>query len=191
MKKIMARSALLGHLLLVISVSVGSAKAQGMSPTSPARIGVPVQSEVQCGDSAVSLEPYDVKIVLLQTVRGNEAWDRIKADNASSQPPKAGFDYILARVAFELKARGAPGDKSFELGRPLQFTASSTDGREYAAPAISPPKPELSGKARSGNKVEGWLVFLVEQRDNKPLMVFDPASGGAMLRGKVLWFQLY
>ena len=191
MKNIMARSALLGFLPLMITGSVSTAAAQGMSPTSPARVGVPVQSEVQCGDSAVSLEPYDVKIVLLQTIRGKEAWERLKAADSSSQPPKTGFDYVLARVGFELKARGAPGDKSFELGRPLQFTANSADGKEYEAPSVRPPKPELSGKARPGVRVEGWLVFLVEQKDTTALMVFDPASGGGMLRGKVLWFQLY
>jgi hypothetical protein len=191
MKIRMTWGSLLGLLCLILTVCVGIAAAQGLSPSSPARVGVTVQSEVQCGDSAVSLEPYDVKLTLLQTVRGKEAWERIKAANASNQAPKAGFEYILAQIRFELKARIAPGDKSFDLGRQLQFTALTADGKEYEAAAATPPKPELGGKTRAGAAVEGWIVFLVEQKDGKPLMAFDPASGGATLRGRVLWFQLY
>ncbi len=191
MKKLMVWGALSGFLASIMGSGAVTAADQGFSPSSPARVGVTVQSEVQCGDSAVSLEPYDAKVVLLQTVRGKEAWEAIKAADASNPPPKSGFDYVLAKVGFELKARGAPGDKGFELGRALQFTASSKDGREYEAPSVLTPKPQLNGKARSGARVEGWLVFLVDQKDSTPLMVFDPASGGGMLRGKILWFQLY
>jgi hypothetical protein len=181
----------LSVLLLSALSGVSNAGAQGMSPSNPARVGVAVKSEIYCGDSAVSLEPYDAEITLLQTVRGKEAWQRIQAANAAAEAPKPGFDYVLAKVSFLHKARIAPGNKTFELGTPLQFTAFSADGREYAAPAAKPPAPELTGKARPGTATEGWIVFLIEQKDTKPLMAFDPGSGGGMLRGKVLWFQLY
>ena len=176
---------------MVVATGIEDGAAQGTSPSSPAGVGVPINSEIQCGASAVALEPYDAKITLLQTLRGAEAWDRIKASDPGNPPPKDGFDYVLARVGFELKARGAPGNKSFELGLPFQFTAFTQSGKEYEAPSVKPPKPQLAGQARAGSAMEGWLVFQVDQRDTTPLMIFDPASGGAMLRGNVLWFKLH
>jgi len=181
----------LACLVLAIIASVQTATAQGQSPSSPAPVGAAIKAEVYCGESAGSLEPYDANITLVQAVRGKEALEQIKAASTSNKPPKAGFEYVLARVKFEMKARGAPGNKTFELGRTMQFTAMSPDGREYEAASVTLPKPELSRTVRAGESAEGWVAFLVEQKESKPVMVFDPASGGAMGRGKILFFQLY
>jgi hypothetical protein len=171
---------------MVASVETAAAQERGMSPSSPASIGTPVNSTLELGAA------YDVKVTVLEVVRGKEALERIKAASASNKPPKAGHEFILARVAFELQARGAPADRTFELGRPFQFAALSADGREYEAVSPVAPKPELGGKVlRSGDKFDGWVAFQVQQGDGKPIMAFDPASGGAMLRGRVLFFQLY
>ena len=137
------------------------------------------------------MEPYDAKIAVLQVLRGKEALDRIKAANPSGQPPKAGFDYVVARVAFQMTAILAPGNKTFELARKMQFVALTEDGNEQEPPPVTPPSPELHRTVRSGEPAEGWIVLLVEQSNKKPVMFFDPAAGGAMGGGKVLFFQLY
>jgi len=137
------------------------------------------------------MEPYDAKIAVLQVLRGKEALDRIKAANPSAPPPKAGFDYVAARVAFQMSAILAPGNKTFDLARKMQFVALTLDGNEQeAAPAV-PPSPDLHRSVKSGEAAEGWIVLLVEQANKKPVMFFDPAAGGAMGGGKVLFFQLY
>jgi len=176
---------------LLIVFHAQSADAQGMSPSSPALVKISVSSQIQCGANPVSLEPYDLKLTLLQVVRGKEAWDRLQAASTSNAPAKTGFDYVLALLRFELNAKVAPGNKSFQLGQPMQLVAMSADGKEYETVPVVPPKPELTGALKSGSPVEGWFAFQVEQKDRKPLMAFDPSSGGATLRGKVLWFQLY
>lgn len=167
------------------------ANAQGMSPSSPAPVKASVNSQIQCGANPVSLEPYDLKLTVLQVVRGKEAWDRLQSASTSNAPAKAGFDYVLALLRFELNAKVSPGNKSFQLVQPMQLVAMSADGKEYENVPVVLPKPELTGALKSGNPVEGWFAFQVEQKDRKPLMAFDPSSGGATLRGKVLWFQLY
>jgi hypothetical protein len=145
---------------------------------------------IECGEGYTSFELYDMKINLLEIVRGAKAWDLIKEASASNKPPKVGFEYILARIRFEFSSRGSPQECIHELRRE-EFTALSADGKEYETPSVVPPKPELSGSLRSGHSLEGWIVFSVAKDDSKPLMAFDPASGGAMSRGKVIWFQLY
>jgi hypothetical protein len=185
-------SALLACLILVAFACVDTAAAQaGQSPSNAAPIGLSIKTQVECGERAGSMEPYDAKIAVLQVLRGKEALDRIKAANPSSQPPKAGFDYVVARVAFQMNAILAPGNKTFELARKMQFVALTADGNEQEPPSVTPPSPELHRTVRSGEPAEGWIVLLVEQSNKKPVMFFDPAAGGAMGGGKVLFFQLY
>jgi hypothetical protein len=145
---------------------------------------------VECGEGYTSQELYDMKITLVEVLRGKRAWDLLNGASPSNNPPKAGFDYILVRVKLEFSARGSRRECSYEL-KPEQFIALSVDGREYESPSVAPPKPHLSGNLRSGGSLEGWRAFLVQQGDSKPLMTFDPASGGGMSRGKIIWFQLY
>ena len=154
-------------------------------------VGVAVKTQIACGESASVSEPYDATITLVEVVRGPEALKRLKVVSNSNPDPAAGFEYILANIRFEMKARGAPGDKTFELGRTMQFSALSPQFEEYAAPSLVLPKPELKRRVASGEKAEGWIAFAVKQGDTRPLMFFDPSSGGAVARGKPLLFQLY
>lgn len=183
--------AVLACLIFAAAVSIGPAAAQGQTPSNAAPIGLSIKTQVECGDRAGSMEPYDAKIAVLEVLRGKTAWERIKAANASNQPPKAGFEYALARIAFEMKAILAPGNKTFEIARKTQFVALTADGNEQEPPSVTPPSPELHRIVRSGEPAEGWIVLLVEEANKKPVMFFDPAAGGAMGGGRVLFFQLY
>jgi hypothetical protein len=184
-------SALLACLILAAFACVDTAAAQGQSPSNAAPVGLSIKTQVECGERAGSMEPYDAKIAVLQVLRGKAAFDRIKAANPSSQPPKTGFDYVVARVSFQMNAILAPGNKTFELARKMQFIALTADESEQEPPLASPPLPELHRTVRSGEAAEGWIVLLVEESNKKPVMFFDPAAGGAMGGGRVLFFQLY
>ena len=178
-------------LIVAVFACVYTVAAQGQSPSSAAPVGTSIKTQVECGERAGSMEPYDAKISVLRVLRGKEALDRLKAANASTPPPKPGFDYLLARVAFQMNAILAPGNKTFELARKMQFVALTADGNEQDPPPVTPPSPELHRIVRSGEPAEGWIVLLVEQANKKPVMFFDPAAGGAMGGGRVLFFQLY
>ena len=184
-------AALVACLILAAFACVDNATAQGQSPSNAAPVGLSIKTQVECGERAGSMEPYDAKISVLQVLRGKEAFERIKAANPSNQPPKTGFEYVLARVAFQMNAILSPGNKTFELARKMQFVALSADGNEQEPPLVFPPSPELHRMVRSGEAAEGWIVLLIEESNKKPVMFFDPAAGGAMGGGKVLFFQLY
>jgi hypothetical protein len=154
-------------------------------------VGTAVKTQIACGESASVSEPYDANLTLVEIVRGAEAWKRLQAASDSNPAPAAGHEYILANIRFDMKARGAPGDKTFDLGRALQFSALSAEFEEYPAPSLVLPKPELKRRVASGEKAEGWIAFAVKRGDARPLMLFDPSSGGAMQRGKTLLFQLF
>jgi hypothetical protein len=178
-------------LMILVMASVKIVSAQGQSPANAVPVGQSIKTRVECGAKAGSMEPYDATISVLQVVRGKEAWDLIKASSANNQPPPTGFEYLLARIAFEMKAFLKPGDKTFELARMKQFVVLTVDGNEQDPPSVIPPEPELHRVVRADEPAEGWIALLVEQKNAKPIMFFDPAAGGAMGGGKILFFQLY
>ncbi len=182
-------SAILGCMILALVASINTTVAQQRMSPKAIPLGMPVTTLLECGEFFTEL--YDAKITVLQVLRGKEALDRIKAENPSAPAPKAGFDYLLARIAFEMKATTQPGKGTFELARKMQFVALTEDGNEIDAPLAAAPKPQLHRTVHASEPVEGWVVFQVEQSNKKPMMFFDPASGGAIGGGSVLFFQLY
>lgn len=126
-------------------------------------------------------ELYDVKITILEALRGKEAWDRLHAASTFNKSEEDGFEFILTRIRFEYYARDTPGNKSYEIKKD-DFKVYSGDSQSYKAPSVLPPKPGLIGRVFwSGDSYEGWIPFLVAKEDKKPFMFF---SGG-------LWFQLF
>jgi hypothetical protein len=176
-------------IILLTALTAGSAQTPGSSPTSPASTGTTLSGIIECGQGYTSHELYDMKITLVGVVRGEEAWRRIQEASASNRPADPGFDYVLARVKFEYYARGVPGLCVHQL-IPDQFTAYSADGNDYKPVSIMPPKPEMRKGLKSGESLEGWLVFMVAQQDKAPLMSYSADMGGAVMHGGGKWFVL-
>ena len=178
--------------VLLMVFSIGAVTSLAQSHDTAIAVGKPVVTQINCGESAGGGEPYDATVTLLELVRGPEALKRLQAASASNPAPKDGHEYMLVRISFQMVPRGAPGDKTFDLGRPLQFSAFAEDfGTEYEAPSVSVPKPELKSTVAANEPAEGWVAFEIRQGDNKPLMLFDPSSGSAWSRGKTYFFKLY
>jgi hypothetical protein len=177
-------------LSLTAAFHPNAASAQTNSPTDPADIGSPVKSLIELGSVYPSL--YEITVTVLETVRGAGAMKVLREADPGNAPPKPGFEYVLARVKFEMKRRNPNDNLPFDLGRsPLQWVAFSSDMLEYEGVSVTVPKPPLEGIIRPDQAVEGWVAFAVEQSESKPVMVFDPDSGGASGRGKPLFFKLY
>ena len=151
--------------------------------------GVPLEGIIECGEGYTSHELYDLKMTLLEVVRGEEAWKRIREAGAANKPAVAGSEYILARVRLEYTARGTPGLCIHPVS-PDQFTAYTADGEDYAATSVVLPKPELRQGMKSGDSLEGWVAFMVAQADKTPLMSYSADAGGAVQHGGGKWFLL-
>lgn len=187
------RASVLGITLLVLTAafSLPPAMAQDNTATNPASVGAPVRSMIELGSVYTNI--YDITITVLETVRGSAAVDRLKAASPDAKAPASGFEYVLARVKFELKGRYVSDTIPLDIGNdPLQWIAlSGSDLTEYSRASVTTPKPALVGRVQPGGSLEGWLAFAVSQKDSKPVMVFDPDTGGATGRGKTVFFKLY
>jgi len=175
--------------LIVSNPGSLSAQTPGSSPSLAVATGVPLDGVIECGEGYTSHELYDLKMTVLEVVRGEEAWKRIREASASNKPAAAGSEYILARVRLEYKARGTPG-LCIHPVLPEQFTAYSADGEDYAATAVVVPKPEVRRSMKSGDSLEGWVAFMVAQADKAPLMSYSADAGGAVQHGGGKWFLL-
>ena len=177
-------------IILATALPMVSAQTQGASPSSPAPAGATVAGIIECGEGYTSHELYDMKITLLEVIRGEEAWKRIREASSSNKPAASGTEYLLARIRFEYSARGTPGTCIYPLA-PKEFTAYSAKGEDYETVSVVPPKPKLRKDLKSGEAAEGWLVFAVPKEDKAPLMLYSAAdSGGAVEHGGGKWFLL-
>lgn len=177
-------------LIVTVLMTPPLAGQEGSSPFEPASAGVKLSGIVECGQGYTSHELYNMNLTLLEVVRGDDAWERLRKASDTNKPADTGFDYILARVKFEYYARGTPGLCAHEV-TPQQFMAFSAEGVDYPAVNVSLPKPEMRGKLRSGEHLEGWIAVLVPQADQKPLLSYSADEGGAVMHGGGKWFKLY
>ena len=180
-------------VILFVFIGVGlmlPGWSQESSPTNPAVIGTPVKSMIELG--SVSANIYDITITNLEVIRGQEALSRLKSASASNPAPAAGQEYVLARVRFELRGRYVSDTMGMDIGdNPLQWVALRSDLTELAKPTLTVPSPALVGRVEPGKSMEGWVAFSVDTSDARPIMVFDPDTGGATGRGMTLFFRLY
>jgi hypothetical protein len=129
------------------------------------------------------LDKYTAKVTLVETVRGDAAWQKIQAANMFNNEPKAGMEYIAARFKFELVT--IADGKALDLS-PVNFDAISSAGREYDMAMVVAPEPSLGTKLYGGAAHEGWAVFQVAKDDNAPVVAYGrkyDGTGG-------IWFSL-
>jgi hypothetical protein len=177
-------------VLLCLIKAPGIALAQFNSSKNPASIGSPVKDMVELG--SVYSNIYDITITVLETVRGNDAMALLKKADSNIKKPSKGFEYILAKVRFEMKARAVSDKLTINIGdSPLQWIALTSELIEYPGVSVTAPTPVLKGTVKPGDKLEGWVAFAVDKKDKGPIMVFDPDTGGATGRGKTLFFKLF
>jgi hypothetical protein len=176
-------------LVFLLAVPAPAPGQTGSAPSLAAPAGTALTDIVECGEGYTSHDLYDMKIALLEVIRGEEAWKRIQNASPANKPAEPGSEYVLARIRFEYQARELPGLCLHAL-LPEQFTAYSAGGDEYRSVWVVPPKPELRKDLKSGESFEGWIVLMVSQQDRAPLLSYAAATGGAVQHGGNKWFQL-
>ena len=175
-----------------LSAAVSAPARQSYSVKPEAHpVGTPANIIIEFGEQYLGAELYNVKITVLEAIRGEKAWDAVKRASSLNPPAKPGFDYILVRVRFEFSARTSPAPDNYNLNE-TQFTATDPAGHEFVSPELDQsPRPPLRGTLKPGDSFEGWLVFLMPKSALRPLMIFREDVGEVSHRGGGTWFELY
>ena len=165
-----------------------SAQLVGGSPFDAAPVGKTVQGIMDCGSNYEGNEAYNIKVTVLQFARGDMG---VKAALGMEElpPPAEGTEYLVVNVRFDYKARGRPGNCVHTV-RPEHFNVLSSNGFKYSMAALALPLPGMSGEIKSGESMEGWVLYEVIIQDFEPLMSFSVGEG-SVAHGGELWFKLY
>ena len=109
-------------------------------------------------------------------VRGEAAWARI-ADNALSQPPPPGYEYLLVRVV----ARNTTTETLRRPIRATEFSATGDRATRYAHDPFALPGPALDAALPGGREAGGWLAFAVAAGEGNMLLAYQSGGTGAPL----------
>ncbi|MCD1294054.1 hypothetical protein CUJ83_03470 [Methanocella sp. CWC-04] len=158
--------------------SPGSEPA-GFSKDNPAPIGETITVEDwNWGQKKISIE-----ITLLETVRGDEAWNRISDANVLNQAPKDGKEYLMAKFRYRLEKLG-PAGESFRIST-LDFDAVTTDGVVVNGIPLMAGIEMINAELYEGGTKEGWVIYQVPKDDASPVIAY-----GRMVSGSGgLWFK--
>jgi len=105
------------------------------------------------------LQKYTAEVVVKEIVRGETANKMVADANIFNDPPKEGYEYLLAKVYVKLISI----DEGALTLSPLQFSLISSDGKEYDMPFVVLPEPEITTTLYPGASHEGWVVFEVKK----------------------------
>lgn len=163
-------------LLLAIVVGTGgyfafSSEQEEETPRTTAS-----ESVITTGQSRSNPVPYkevmalpDWEVQVLETVRGDAAWNRLYAANTFNDPAPEGMEYLLVRV--RARATFAGND-----ARQLYFVVTGDGLREYTRSGV-PPEPGLETELVSGSVSAGWIAFPIGKHEGSLLLKMKELQG--------------
>jgi hypothetical protein len=129
-------------------------------------------------------DAYNATVSVTEIIRGADAWSMIKAANMFNDEPKAGYEYVLAKIKITMNS--VKDDAAYDIYG-FNFTPFSSDNAEYVnMTTVVTPEPALSGKMFAGSTKEGYVEFEVKISDPSPKFVFGAAYDGT----GGIWFKL-
>jgi hypothetical protein len=161
-----------------ITNTTPTAPAVGYSRNNPAPIGVMQRVTV-----ADYINNYTAEVTVIETIRGNGAWTRIKEANMYNDEPKSDEEYILAKI--HVKAVTIAGDKKLSI-HPMNFDVYNEGNTMYDYTSVVIPEPSLVTDLFSGAEHTGYAVYKVKKADINPKIVYGDKYDGT----GGIWFKL-
>lgn len=133
----------------------------------PTNLGTDRMSPAPMGEKLVS---DDWEITILESIRGEEAWNIILEANQYNDPPEAGMEFILVKVH-------ARNISTQDIAQSMDFTSFTTTGSAneiYDAPWAVAPEPILTSSLFPGGETEGWIVVQAAISETGVNLIFAP-----------------
>ncbi len=165
----------LGLLLAIIAGTWGyfafSSEQEEETPRTTA-----LESVIITGQSRSDPVPYkevitlpDWEVQVLETVRGDAAWNRLYDANTFNDPAPEGMEYLLVKV--RARATFAGND-----ARQLYFVITGNGLREYTRSGV-PPEPRLETELVPGSASVGWIAFPISKHEGSLLLKMKELQG--------------
>jgi hypothetical protein len=116
----------------------------------------------------VNAPNWDIQI--LDVVKGEEAWQKIRSANMFNSPPNEGNEYIL--VYLYAKSTHPDDDETHSIsGNDFRITGDRKI--LYSIPMVVEPSPQLDAKLYPGGETEGWVAFEVGEGETNLILIVD------------------
>ena len=112
------------------------------------------------------------EIQIVETNRGDEAWQLIQAENMFNDPPVEGMEYINIFVhvtcMYEDDDEHTISDSDFRL--------TGSNYVRYGWDWVVSPSPQLDATLYTGGEAEGWISFEIGEGEDNLILIFDELS---------------
>jgi hypothetical protein len=159
--------------------SVASTAAPAQAPSAPAQAeptSAPVLVESDAPGTRAAPFPPDAlvpfggwQVGIIEIIRGEEAWQRVRAANQFNKPPPDGMEYVLLRL--DLRTTTADAGE-----RQLYPKLVGEHRIEYASSGVAP-EPRITTTLPGNTQSEGYIPFLVGAAEANLLLKLDQLSG--------------
>lgn len=126
---------------------------------------------------------YSAAIRVVETLRGDVAWEMIQEANMFNSEPDEGYEYVLAKIAFSVLS--VEDDAAHNVNS-YHFKAFSGNNEEMPMCSVVEPEPMLTGQLYAGGNTEGWIAVQVKKDDASPKLAYGQDYSGK----DYIWFSL-
>ncbi len=165
-----------------VEVGTTSTGKAPYSRSNPAPINI---TQTYTKESEYLDDDYSVNITIKEVIRGNEAYQKIKAANKYNEPADDGYEYVLIKVAVSINSVEGDGAVDASL-MDYKFATFSSTNEEMPDESVVEPAPALEGKLYAGANNEGWIVRQVRIDDANPKLAYGLDYNGQ----NGIWFGL-
>jgi hypothetical protein len=110
---------------------------------------------------------WDIQV--LETVRGEAAWELLLVASPYNDPAPEGMEYLLIRL--QVTCTYADGDAHSISGRDFKITGDRMI--RYSTAWVVKPEPILDAELYSEGEAEGWAGFAVGEGEGNPILIVD------------------
>ncbi|HSD84372.1 MAG TPA: hypothetical protein VLG46_10950 [Anaerolineae bacterium] len=143
------------------------------TPTfTPTPTPAPGQSRGQPLSPSAIVQANDWQVQLLESKRGEEAAQLIRAVNQFNPPASDGKEYLLVKL--RVKSLHSAGQAHPIQGGDFKLTGDRLT--RYLPVGVVPPDPQLQAELLPGGGTEGWIVYEIGLGEDQLMMDFDPLS---------------
>ena len=147
------------------SSNTGASSSSTPDPSQAALPGSSRANPIARGQTAVAGQ---FTLTVLDSLRGDAAWQEIHLANANNTPPPEGMEYLLVNLRVS-NTSNSPDEGYLGLhvtgdGRVVHFSFDS---------GVVPPAPALDSELVGGTESSGWAAYLIREGEGNLMLVVE------------------
>lgn len=120
--------------------------------------------------------PIKFDLTVTEVIRGDAAYQKLKAMNEFNEPGPEGYEWVLAKTKVKF-VESATKDLAFHIDGIMNFTAVSESGDIYSGDVVGSTEPDFSFEMYVGNEKEGYIAKLVKSGEKAQLRYEEMVGG--------------